>query len=267
VADYDKVIPPGKEGKVNIRIDGKKLTNAGRFDKTFTVRTNDPANPEFVLVAHGSIRKAFEIAGEMRLSGFTEEKLKFEGEVTNLLDKPVNILSARFVEGDPGRALDQKLGLKLETIEKGKKYRIRVWNKAPLKPDNFVTSILLTTDNPELKEKAVPFAVSIMNDVDVQPERVIYGEMVITPDGPKSFDRTFTIVAQRGDSLKIVKAVPNRKEITVTFREVTPGKMYQGTVWVAPGEQIGPFLGSIKIYTNYKRYRELNLDVVGSVRR
>jgi hypothetical protein len=267
VADYDKVIPPGKEGKVNIRIDGKKLTNAGRFDKSFTVRTNDPANPEFVLVAHGTIQKVFDLSGEMRLMGFTDEKLHLELGIENLLSTPVDITGAHWSPEAVQQGMDKVLAYKLETVEKGKKYRLKVWNKEPLKPQNVLTNIVLTTDNPKLEEKSVPVAVTILNDVELQPDRIIYGEMVLTPGGPTSFDRTFNLVAERGDSLKIIKAVPNRDFIKVSFREVIPGKSFQGTVWVTPGDKIGAISGSIKIYTNYPGYRELDLDVVGSARR
>ena len=48
MADFDKVIPPGQEGKVNIKIDGKKLF-PGMFEKNFAVSTNDPQNQQFSL--------------------------------------------------------------------------------------------------------------------------------------------------------------------------------------------------------------------------
>ncbi len=268
MAEFDKVIPPGKEGKVNIRIDGKKLENVGRFDKTFTVRTNDPAKPEFTLVAHGTVQKVFSVTGEMRLNGFAGENLRFESDISNLLtNQPIAVTGVRWSPEAIQQGLDKKLGLKVETVEKGKKYRLKVWNKAPLKPESYVTHVILTTDYPKLKEKTVTFAVTIMNDIELTPERVIYGEMIVRPGGPTSFDRSFMIVAMRGDSLKILNAVPNKPNIKVKFKEVVPGKSWQGTVWVTPGDVIGPIQGSVKIFTNYKGYKELFLDVTGSVRR
>jgi hypothetical protein len=267
VADFEKVIPPGKEGKVNVKIDGKKLENPGLFEKSFTVTTNDPLNKQFVLVVRGTVKRAFETSGDMRWAGYSDEDLKVETTITNLLPVPVNITGARWVDDSRGLNLSEKIGLKVETIEKGKKFRLKIWKKKELTPDSFVAEIELTTDYPKLAVKRVPMQIIVMNDVEVQPDRVIYGEMVLSPTGPKAFDRIFTITASRGDSLKIIKAVPNRNDMTVKLQELQPGKSFRGTILITPQPKtIGPYLGSIKIYTNYRRYKEINVDVVGSVR-
>ncbi|MDD4857126.1 MAG: hypothetical protein PHD74_03370, partial [Candidatus Krumholzibacteria bacterium] len=75
----------------------------------------------------------------------------------------------------------------------------------------------------------------------------------------------FDIIATRGDSLQIIKAVPDRQDITVKIRELKPGKLYRGTVMVRPTSKSGPYAGSIKIQTNYATCKELDLGVVGSV--
>lgn len=266
MADFEKVIPPGTEGKVNVKIDGKKLENPGPFEKSFTVTTNDAQNKQFVLVVRGTVKRAFDLSGEMRWAGYTDEDLKVETTITNLLPVPVNITGARWIDDSRGLNLNEKIGLKVETIEKGKKFRLKIWKKKELVPQNFVGEIELKTDYPKLATKRIPMAIIVMNDVEVQPDRVYYGEMVLSPTGPKSFDRVFTIAASRGDSLKILKAVPNRNDMTVKIQELQPGKTFRGTILITPEPKtIGPFMGSIKIYTNYRRYREINLDVVGSV--
>ena len=265
MADYDKVIPPGQEGKVNTKLDGKKLY-PGPFEKSFTVRTNDPANSQFVLVMQGTVKKAFEFSRELRWTGFVDDPLKFEFDVTNLIGTPVTVTSVRWADDARAKGLDQKIGLKLTTLEKGKKYRIKMWSKKPLTPDNFVANIVLTTNFPKIKEKTLPMAIIVQKDVDIYPERLYFGEMIIPPGATKAFDRTFNIVAARGDSLKILKAVPNRSDMTVTIQELQPGKSYRGTVWIRPESRLGQYAGSIKIYTNSPRNPEIILDIVGSIR-
>ena len=265
MADYDKVIPPGQEGKVNIKIDGKKLF-PGMFEKSFTVRTNDPDNSQFVLVVTGTVKKTFEFSREMRWSGFVDDKFNFEVVVTNLLETPINITSARWADDTAAKGLPEKIGLKLETIEKGKKYRIKLWKKKELTPESLVANIVLTTDFPKIREKSVPMAIVVQKEVEIYPDRLYYGEMIIPPGATKAFDRTFNIVAARGDSLKILKAVPNRDDMTVKIQELQPGKSFRGTVWIRPSSRLGQYAGSIKIYTNNPRNPEIVLDVVGSIR-
>jgi hypothetical protein len=265
VADFDKVIPPGQEGKVHIMIYGNKIF-PGELEKTFYVTTNDPANKNFSLMVVGKVTKAFDFSREMRWAGFTDESLKLEAVITNLLTAPVNISSARWDDESKAKGIEARLNLKLETIQKGRKYRLSISKKMELAPDDFIAKVILTTDNPKLREKGVPVAITVMPDVAVHPERLYYGDMTIPPGATKAFERTFTIVAARGDSLKVLKAVSSREDMTVKILEVLPGKSFKGTVFVRPTSKTGQYSGSIKIMTNYPKYQELNLDVVGTAR-
>ncbi len=265
MADFDKVIPPGQEGKVNIKIDGKKLY-PGLFDKKFTVRTNDPDNAQFDLAVQGTVKKALDFSREMRWSGFVDDQFKFEVEITNLLDTPVNITGARWGDDAAARGLQERIGIKVETIEKGKKYRLKLWKKKDLVAENLAANIVLTTDFPKIKEKSVQMSILIQKDVDIYPERLFFGEMVIPPGATKAFDKVFTIVGVRGDSLKILRAVPNRDDMSVRIQELQPGKQFRGTVWIRPSSRLGQYAGSIRIYTNNPKQREIILDVVGSIR-
>jgi hypothetical protein len=265
VADFDKVIPPGKEGKVHIKLDGKKV-GAGPFDKSFLVKTNDPENEQFSLNVVGTVTKALDFSREIRWAGFADEPLKIESFITILLSSPTHITGARWDADATAKGLDAKIGVKLDTIERGKKYKLSVFKKAELAPESVVSGIVLTTDNPKLKERNVPVALTIMNDVELHPQRLYYGEMVIPPGATKGFERSFNIIAARGDSLKVIKAVSSRDDMTIKITELMPGKSYRGTVMVRPTSKIDAFSGSVKIYTNYPKYREVVLDVVGSVR-
>jgi hypothetical protein len=266
VADFDEVIPPGQEGKVNIKIVGKKLGYAGSFTKKFTVRTNDPDNAQFILVVHGTVIKAFQFSGEMRWSGFLKDKMIFENVITNMLSTPVNITGVRWGDDGKAKGLDEKIGLKIKTVEQGVKYRLTMWNKKELPPGGFTAEIILVTDHPKIGEKAVAMTVIVQKEVEIHPERIYTQEMVVPAGYMKAFDNTFDIVAARGDSLKILKAVPNRGDMTVKIEEIERGKLFRGTITVRPKSTMVQYLGSVKVYTNYPGYRELTVDLEGGVR-
>jgi hypothetical protein len=265
VAEFDKAIPPGREGTIKATIDGKKLF-PGMFEKNFTVDTNDPENKQFTLTIQGTVQRVFELSREMKWTGFTDDDLKLDVNITNLLTTPVNIKSVRWADDARGKDLEDRIGLKIETVEKGKKYILKIWKKKELHPDNVQANIILTTDYPKLPEKTLSMSIIVQNDVQLYPDRLYFGEMLIPAGATKPFDRTFNIVAARGDSLKILKAVPSREDMTVKIQELQPGKSFRGTVWVRPETRLGQYAGSIKIYTNYPKYKELTLDIVGSVR-
>jgi hypothetical protein len=230
------------------------------------VKTNDPENEQFNLTVEGTVTKALEFSREMRWAGFVDEPLKIESYITVLLAAPTNITGARWDDDGKTKGLDSKLGVKLDAIERGRKYRLTVWKKADLAPGSIVSNIVLATDNPKLKERIVPVAFTIMNDVELHPQRLYYGEMLLPPGATKAFDRTFNVVAARGDSLKILNVASSREDMTVKIQELVPGKSFRGTVLIRPTSKSDQFAGTITIQTNYPDYREIVLDVIGSVR-
>ncbi len=265
MADYDKVIPPGKEGRINVKVDGRKLY-PGFSEKHYTVKTNDPQNATFGLNIQMNIKKVFEFSRELRWAGFVDEEFKLESIITNLLPNAVHLTSVRWDDESKRKGYEDRIGLKLETIEKGKKYRLKVWRKKEMAPESFVAGIVLATDFAKLPEKKMQLSITIAPDVELQPNRIYFSEMVIPPGATKTFDRQFNVILARGDSLEILKIEPSRDDITVKIQELVPGKSFRGTVWVRPTSRIGQYMGSVKIYTNHPRYKILNLDLIGSVR-
>lgn len=267
MADYDKVVPPGKEGKVSAKLDSRKLPVGSFFEKKVTVRTNDPANPQFILVLKGTVKKAFDFSRDLRFLGFADEKVSLECDITNVLATPIAITGARWAEDAKAKGLDQKIALKVEPVVKGKKYRLKMWSLKNLPAESFTANIILSTDHPKIKEKTVIASFNISNDVEVQPARIYLEEMSARSGAPGApVTRIFAVNAMRGDSLKVTKAVSNRPDMTVKLEALRPGKAYRGTITIVPPAKSGPYLGSIKLFTNYSGHREINVDVVGSVR-
>jgi len=264
VADYDKVIPPGQEGKIKVKIVGRKL-HPGHFKKNFKVRTNDPENQMVVLYLSGNVKKVFDIKMNLNLMGFTEDDLKGDAVITNLLKEPIRITGYKWKPRYSKIDFDKVLDVKIDEIEKGRKYKVLVHKKGYIPPGRHSAELVLLTDYPKLKEKSLSFLMTVTADVVVQPEKIFFGEMRVVEGISKSFDRMFSIVATRGDSLKVFRVVPESERVTVALEEVKPGKAYKCTVRVRPEIKNGPFRTTIKVYTNYKGYEELTVYVQGAV--
>ena len=266
MADFDKVIPPGKEGEIKVKIFGTKI-HPGHFNKGYTVTTNDPNNSRVVLSIAGDIVRVFDFSNDLTISGFKDEDLKLETIITNLIETPIKITDYKWVQraGFPDD-FEKKLGVKLEKIEEGRKYRLKVWNKKKLNPGHHMADLVLATDFHLLKEKSIAVRFTITADVEVHPRTMHLGEMFVPEGTSKSFDRSFRIIAARGDSLKVLSVIPDREDITVNIKEVSPGKSFRGTVKIRPPSTVGRYTASLKIITNYPGYEELKLPVKGIVR-
>lgn len=265
MADYDKAIPPGQGGEIRVKIHGSKI-HTGRFNKSWSVVTNDPDNRRLSLKLAGTVKQVFGMSGSLMMSGFQDESIEGELILDNKLETPIHITDWKWEKRSKDSGIDNNVGVRLEEIEKGRKYRVVAWKKPYAEPEMYRGEILLKTDFPGLNEKKVAVRLTISRDVEVHPNRVYLGEMVVPEGKSMSFDRQFRIIAARGDTLQILGAEPNREDITVKIQEIQAGKVYKGTVRVRPPSQLGNFEGTVKIKTNYAGYEEITLLVGGRVR-
>ena len=91
-------------------------------------------------------------------------------------------------------------------------------------------------------------------------------ELLMNEGTTKSFDKIVSVIAARGDSLKILEVIPSDDSITWNIREVRPGKAYTCKFQIRPPAEPGKYEASLKFLTNYPGYEELVLPIKGSVR-
>ncbi len=267
MADYDKVIPPGQEGKIDVKITGKKIHSTGRFTKRFTVTTNDPEKKKVILSVSGTVTKVFDVSRRLALTGFVDDDMQMETILTNRLETPILITGSRWNEKnrDAGNMKD-KLGVKVTELERGKKYSLKVWKKDQIPPGFYYSDLILTTDFEHLREKKLIVRLTVTPDVEVHPSTIYLPQMRVPEGTSKSFDKTFRVIAARGDSLKVLDVTPDRGDVTVNLREVQPGRVYAGTVRIRPPSTMARYMATLTIRTNYPGFEKIELPISGTVR-
>lgn len=264
MANYDEVILPGKEGKIEVILKGDRI-HPGLLKKNFTVTTNDPENGKVLLFVTAKVNKVFELSKNLTLSGFEGEPLEMETEFTNVLDKSIRIKD--YYWSDESKELEKykdKLDVKIEKVEKGKKYRLTLKKTKEIAPGSYMAVLVLTTDFDELKEKKMRILLTVNPIVNVNPKRIFYSRKKIINGEENIFKKKFQLVAMRGDSLKVLNVIPSRDDVEIEFEELFPGKVFQGTVMVKPKDTIERYASVIKIFTNYPGYEEIDITVEGS---
>jgi hypothetical protein len=123
VPHYDRVIPPGQEGKINLELKPFSVVNA--FKKVTTIRFNDPRQKSVKLVLKGEAAKSLEILPShiVRLRGAPEDKLTAQVRFISHLPFPWEI--TKFENSIP-----EKIEVSLKTEKPGKEYVIEVKNKS-----------------------------------------------------------------------------------------------------------------------------------------
>ncbi len=266
MADYDEVIPPGSEGKIGVKLIGSKL-HPGRFKKDFTVTTNDPEKSKVTLSVTGNVVQVFQASKALALSGFRGEKLKDEVILTSSLEEPINLTGYHWSEQSKDKnALADGVGIKITTLEKGKKFKIDTWLEKDLAPRQYYADLYIDTDSKKLPEKKLPFRLQIMDDVELHPSTIYMRELQMTEGTSKSFEKIVSIISARGDSLKILDVIPSDDSITWNIREVKPGKAYTCKFQIRPKAEPGKYEATLKFLTNYPGYEEMVVPIKGSVR-
>ena len=157
VVEWDRVIPPGKEGKARVELN-TALAIGGSI-RSATLHTNDPERPSIVLtivvnvlsnpdgspIAGATLREGKYIGPVFVGPGLRWGKQIKEGEKANthfdfsVERGPLKIVR---IEGDQSH-----FAARLETVEEGKGYRLVVENMPADAPGRYDTTLRIITDS------------------------------------------------------------------------------------------------------------------------
>ena len=176
----------------------------GFVRKTATVLSDDPANPRVVLQIEGKVKPLVEVR--------PEKTVYFQGMADGLAEKTIDFVTTskmfhiRKVNDD----LDKKISYKLETIEDGKHYRLRVANSSSR--GNYRGSITLYTDFAEKPELTVWVNGFIEGEIGIRPKVLVVGRL--SPDQGVITGKVL-VVDNKNKAFKIVKCTYDDRIIDV----------------------------------------------------
>lgn len=122
VADYDRVIPPGSEGKIRLELEPFSVVDS--FKKVTAIRFNDPARPKVSLVLQGKAARIIDILPShvVRFRGAPEANHSAQVRFISNLPFPWQITKFQ-------NHLPDKIDVTLKTEKPGKIYIIDITNK------------------------------------------------------------------------------------------------------------------------------------------
>jgi hypothetical protein len=141
VARFDRVIPPGGEGKAVLKVDLKGYQ--GKVWKSATVISNDPGHPNFNLTLTGKVRPHIEIRPGPFVQFSTAPGPDEKTVELIAVDREFKILQVE-------NGLEGKIRTQLETVIPGKQYRLRITNLQ--KEGNYFGQVKVRSDHPQKPE-------------------------------------------------------------------------------------------------------------------
>ena len=143
MAEYDKAIPPGGEGKIRLRV--MTAGYEGNFWKGAKVYTNDPINNVVTLRLKAFVKAAIHISAQYVYPVSHENQSITEMvDIRAKLDRPLKLNPVQF-------DLAEKVTYTLEEIETGRRFQVR-FTTIPGPSEIYKGSLVLKTNYPERPE-------------------------------------------------------------------------------------------------------------------
>jgi hypothetical protein len=169
VADFDKVIPPGQEGKINMAVDGARVH--GDFLKTATVRTNDPVKRSFTIGIAGSEIPFLNIVPEgtvVLAGGFGEA-------VTRQLIVTSNEKDLDFKVTQLGSNMDDKITYTYAPTGTPGEYAIDIYKNPDLPTLTTYGSLFVYTNSKRSPKSEIQINVMTRGTISVSPITLNFG--------------------------------------------------------------------------------------------
>ncbi len=176
----------------------------GYVKKTATVLSDDPANPRMVVLVEGTVKPLIEVR--------PEKTVYFQGTADSLDEKTIDLIttSNMFHIRKVDDTLDKKVIYKLETVEDGKHYRLRVSNNTLL--GSYRGSITVYTDFAEKPELTIWVNGSIEGEIGIRPKVLVVGRISLDQG---IITGKVLVVDNKNKAFKIVKCMWDERLIHV----------------------------------------------------
>jgi hypothetical protein len=257
-------VPPGKEGKIELRIDNTQ-GYAGEIVKSANVTTNDPQQPNFNLI----LRARFKME-PLPTPTHTSVPMTPIKQAGPFVIEPVNRWVTSVLTGNSSASRlylynpDAKpvhikevvpggtdFTATLQTIQDGKRYELQVATNPALKPGQYRQAVRIITDNPKQPEMTVELEATIFPRVFAMPTSILMPTLPASSDLSAINWPMIYVRKVREGGLKI-----NSYSSTLPFLKLELATEKEGEIYVIKLKldqskiKVGEYKGKVHIETN-----------------
>jgi Protein of unknown function (DUF1573) len=229
VAEFDSVIAPGKEGQIKLVLDGNRVH--GKFEKSASVKTNDPDHSELTITLAGNEIPYVNIKpeGTIYLHGRWGEKI--EKSVTLTSNEKDRELKVTGVSSN----IDDKITYSFEPGPKKGEYTINVKKNPDLPTSSAYGNLTVHTNSEKNPDTILQVHVMTKGSISVSPSTLNYGAVDFGEDKDgEPVTRSIMILKTDGEfQIKSVE-VSNEHFSAKLLDPVLPGKQYKVEVTFVP---------------------------------
>jgi hypothetical protein len=229
VAKFDKVIPPGQEGKIELVVEGAKVH--GEFNKAATVKTNDPAHPMLTIAIAG---KEIPFVNVM-----PEGTVYLHGRYGEAVEKAVAISSNEknfdFKVTGVTSNIDDKITYELENGARAGEYNLKIFKNPKLATMSTYGSITIHTNSTVSPQTTLQVHVMTKGSITVSPTTVNFGPIKFATANSAATPSTKAVtLAKTTGQFQIKDVTVSNPNFTAVVEPVTAGQQYRVQVTFTP---------------------------------
>ena len=247
---YPRMLQPGEKGEFPFSVKTARLR--GKFTKSVTIVTDDPANATLRLMLKGECKAHIEVdPNQAYFARVVDQKPQERRlKIVNKTDKPLT-LKLREIP-------NSKFKYELTELVAGQEFELIVRLEPPFKEGHLHERLYIDTNSEKQKVLEIWARATVPPRIEVDPRNVRY-----TP--PTKEDRPFTTsfkVSNHGDRpLKILDVVSSHPDIKTTLVERTPGKLFLVRLEIPPGAEVPSTGTRITVKTDDPEMGDLQVPV------
>jgi hypothetical protein len=147
VVQYDRTIPPGGEGKIELKVDTKGLS--GTVKKEARIYSNDPKNSVMTITLRANVRLSIQVSPQkIKLIGYEGTVIRESVIISSNMEKPLEIEPTQL-------NISERVTYEIEVIEPGRIFKVN-FNYTPLEGDNLNGALIIKTNYPERPNISIP---------------------------------------------------------------------------------------------------------------
>ena len=229
MAKFDKVIPPGQEGKIELVVEGAKVH--GQFNKSASVETNDPERPHLTIAVSGSEIAYVNVVpeGTVYLHGRYGEAIEKDMTIsTNEKDIDFKITGVT-------SNIDDKITYKVENGKKPGEYTLKVFKNPKLPTLSTYGSIVVHTNSKKSPDTTLQVHVMTKGSIKMSPTMLNFGAVKFTDqNGPGTPSTKSLVVTKAIGQFQIKEITVSNPNFKTALDAVTPGQQYRVEVTFTP---------------------------------
>lgn len=263
MARFDRVIPPGGEGKIVLQVNTKGLQ--GKTNKTARVLSNDPKRRNVVIGMRGNVWVPIRISPTYaRLNGILGDPIRTLVHLRGEKEEPLVVKIASV-------SIPDKVEVELNELEKGRRYALKIKNKVE-KVTSYRGQVTLTTNYPERPQLVVRISGYIKPLVEVRPRALRF--VSLTEERLQQFKKegrllklTIVVVFHKRNGFKVERVELEKGLFKIHIMEGAAGRMQRGHLAQLMVEPIfeklkkGNNTDRLKIFTNLEGHEILEVPI------